>query len=216
MTSSNLTANGSVLAVGEILIDLIATDGTAGLLDVSLMAVRPGGAPANAAVALARQGVPVAFAGVVGADPFGDRLVSALAAAGVDTTPIRATPDAETSLALAWKDGLGDGHFRLIRMADKLLSPGDIDRADLSSRGALVIGSVSLAEEPSRSAIVHAVGLARAAGIPVCFDVNVRPSSWSVRNRYPRYLSANSFRQRSDQGERGRYPSFGWALTIGA
>ncbi len=175
----NRLVSGGVLAAGEILVDLIASDGSNGLLDATSLAVRPGGAPANAAVALARQGLPVAFLGVVGQDPFGERLITSLSAAHVDTSLIRSTPDAETSLALAWKDANGDGHFRLIRMADRLLSPDDIDRADVRHRDALVIGSVSLAEDPSRSAIERAVAQANKADVPVCFDVNVRPSIWS-------------------------------------
>jgi sugar/nucleoside kinase (ribokinase family) len=40
------------LAIGEVLIDLIAADEATRLEDVTLFAARPGGAPANVAVAL--------------------------------------------------------------------------------------------------------------------------------------------------------------------
>ena len=44
---------------------------------------------------------------------------------------------------------------------------------------ALVVGSVALAAEPSRSAVRFAVHAARLAGVPVFFDVNLRPTLWS-------------------------------------
>ena len=167
-----------VLTLGEALIDLIVADDAGSLEAAGAFVARPGGAPANVAVALARLGVPAAFGGVVGADPFGNRLRSVLQVEGVDTSRLRSADDAATSLAFAWKDEEGDGHFRLLRLADRLLSPEDAARAGIEQAAALVVGSVALAAEPSRSAIERAVEIASAAGVPVCFDVNLRPMLW--------------------------------------
>ena len=167
-----------VLALGETLIDLIVADAAPNLEDATTFAIRPGGAPANVAVALARLGVPSAFAGVVGDDPFGARLRTTLAADGVDTTRLRATAEADTTIAYAWKDARGDGHFRLLRLADRLLSPADVEAAGLDRVAALVVGSVAMAAEPSHAAVLRAVELAAGAGVPVCFDVNLRPTLW--------------------------------------
>lgn len=167
-----------VLSLGETLIDLIVDDGAPSLEAASAFVGRPGGAPANVAVALARLGVPAAFGGVVGDDPFGRRLRAGLAAEGVDVGRLRATGEAATTLAFAWKDARGDGHFWLLRAADVRLSPADVDAAGIDGVAALVIGSVALAGEPSRSGISRAAELAVAAGVPVCFDVNLRPTLW--------------------------------------
>jgi fructokinase len=177
VTSADQDAS-PVLCLGEVLIDLIATDGATRLEDVSSFAARPGGAPANAAVALARLGIKSAFCGVVGDDPFGVRLSTTLAAHGVDTSRIRSTPEADTTIAFAWKDGRGDGRFRLLRLADRLLSPDDVAAAGVDRVAALVIGSVALAAEPSRSAVVRAAEIAVTSGVPLCFDVNMRPTLW--------------------------------------
>lgn len=168
-----------VLTAGEALIDLIVVDGATGLETAGAFAARLGGAPANVAVALARLGTASAFLGVVGDDPFGLRLLATLGAEGVDTSRVRATGEAETTLAFAWKDGRGDGHFRLLRLADRLLSASDVDAAGVADVAALVVGSVALAAEPSRGAILRAVDVAAGAGVPVCCDVNLRPSLWS-------------------------------------
>lgn len=169
---------GPVLSIGETLIDLIASDGAPSLEEVGTFVAREGGAPANVVVALARLGVPSAFCGVVGDDPFGSRLRKVLAADGVELSRLRSTPDAPTTIAFAWKDARGDGHFRLLRMADVLLNNVDIDAARIEETRAVVVGSVSLAEEPSRSAVTRAVEKASASTVPVCFDVNMRPSIW--------------------------------------
>ena len=71
-----------VIAIGEILIDLIAPAGES-LLQATDLRIREGGAPANVAVALSRLGVPAQMRAVVGDDPFGERLVNRLRAEGV-------------------------------------------------------------------------------------------------------------------------------------
>jgi fructokinase len=167
-----------VLCAGEVLIDLIVSDGSTQLQEAATFEARPGGAPANAAVALSRLGVASAFCGVVGADPFGMKLRATLEVNGVDTSRLRETFDTDTTIAFAWKNPRGDGQFRLLRLADRLLLPEDIGAAGIDEIGALVIGSVALAAEPSSSAIMRAVEIAEAAEVPICFDVNIRPTMW--------------------------------------
>lgn len=169
---------GQFLSAGELLLDLIVADGAPDLTRADSFAARAGGAPANAAVAMARLGLPAAFAGVVGADPIGDRLAAALDAEGVDVSRLRRTDDSPTTLAFAWKDAEGDGHFWLLRAADLRLSPADMEAAGIERLGALVVCSIALSGEPSRSAMWRAAELAGAAGVPLCFDVNLRPSLW--------------------------------------
>ncbi len=176
--SADSRATRPVLSLGETLMDLIVAGEATGLEDAESLTARPGGAPANVAVALARLGVPAAFGGVVGNDPFGHRLRTTLEREGVDVSRLRGTDEADTSLAFAWKDARGDGHFRLLRLADRLLSETDVQGAGIEGLAALVVGSVALAAEPSRQAIVSAAARAVAAGVPVCFDVNLRPTLW--------------------------------------
>lgn len=176
-TATSTPPGAPVLSFGEILIDFIATDQVASLAEANTFVARNGGAPANVAVALARLGVPSAYCGVVGDDAFGNRLIAGLKAEEVDASRVRTT-DLATSIAFAWKNELGDGRFWLRREADVTLSPADIDRAGIPGVAAVVVGSVSLATEPSRSAIHHAVNVAATQGVPVCFDVNLRPTLW--------------------------------------
>jgi fructokinase len=179
MVAKEKSSTGQILAMGEVLVDFIVADGATALDSAETFAARSGGAPANASVAAARLGLASAFCGVVGDDPFGSRLQSELAAEGVDTSRLRQSGEASTTIAFAWKDPGGDGHFWLLRGADAQLSEADVASASITNLGALVVGSVALSAQPSRSAIERAVGLAHQAGIPVVFDVNLRPSLWT-------------------------------------
>jgi len=179
MDSAQQSNAGQILAMGEILVDFIVTDGATTLESAETFVARSGGAPANASVAMARLGLASAFCGVVGDDQFGSRLQSELTAEGVDTSRLRQSGEAATTLAFAWKDPGGDGHFWLLRGADALLGEADARAAGVNSLGALVVGSVALSAQPARSAIDRAVNLAHQAGVPVVFDVNLRPTLWS-------------------------------------
>lgn len=176
------TTTKPVVSIGECLIDLIAPSGH-DLSTAGSLTIREGGAPMNVAVGLARLGVPSAMVSVVGRDAFGERLLALMRAEGVTTDYLRRTGDAETTVAYAWKDARGDGRFHLVRLADRLLATSDVDAIGwIPGRvEALVFGSVSLSASPSREAVEHAVDRAAAAGIPLVFDVNVRPTLWPDR-----------------------------------
>ncbi len=160
-----------VIAIGECLVDLIAPRGT-DLVRGNTLDIREGGAPANVAVGLARLGVPVQLRSVLGDDPFGQRLHDHIAAEGVDVSHVRIAEGTPTTIALAWADEHGDGHFRLHRHADRLLAPADMELGDAE---AVVFGSVAMCASPSVDAVLTAIRHATEEGIPLVFDVNVRP-----------------------------------------
>ena len=126
-----------MLAIGEFLIDLIASDDATSLLDVETLAVRPGGAPGQCRCRARASGSPrrTLRGGWAGS------VRRSLARAcwmtnGVDRTPRAAgSRHADTTLAFAWKDERGDGHFRLLRQADILLDVDDIVAADIEQHG---------------------------------------------------------------------------------
>ena len=60
--------------IGEILIDMFPAEVGRKLAEVSAFHPKPGGAPANVAVAATRLGLQSAFIGKVGEDAFGQHL----------------------------------------------------------------------------------------------------------------------------------------------
>lgn len=169
-----------IVTLGELLIDMFPAEIGRRLAEVSAFHPKPGGAPANVAVAAQRLGAQAAFIGKVGDDAFGRHLVAVLRQEGVETCGVRLDGAARTTMAVIALPDPHHAEFVFYRNpgADQRLQPEELDEALLRSARALHIGSLSLTEEPSRSATVAAVNIAKAAGALISFDVNYRPSLW--------------------------------------
>jgi fructokinase len=171
---------GKLVGLGEVVAD-IYRDESKSEIELPFTA-RPGGAPANVTVAAARLGEEAAFAGSVGRDLFGDFILRALEAEGVDTSAVRrCEPPTRTSLAFVEIEDDGDRSFTFYRSdpaADELLSPEDVSEELLSGASFVNFGSILLIKDPGRSAIRKAAKLARDLDIPTAFDVNFREHLW--------------------------------------
>jgi fructokinase len=172
-----------VICLGELLIDFVPTVTPTTLIDAPAFKKAPGGAPANVAVGLARLGLSSAFMGKVGDDPFGHFLADTLNAAGVDVGALRFTAEARTALAFVSLRADGDREFMFYRhpSADMLLTPEEVDARAIRDAQILHYGSISMISEPSRSATLRALDLARESGILVSCDPNLRLALWSDR-----------------------------------
>ncbi len=170
-----------IICLGEILIDMFPAEVGRGLVDVSAFRPKPGGAPANVAVAAARLGAESAFIGKVGEDIFGHFLQEVLEQEGVNTRGMRFDQNARTTLVFIAMPDEHTAEFVFYRNpgADMLLSTDELDRNLLQETRAFHFGSLSLIEEPSRSATMEAVKIAGEAGALVSFDVNYRQTLWS-------------------------------------
>ncbi|SEQ33008.1 carbohydrate kinase family protein [Natrinema salaciae] len=168
-----------VLVAGETLIDCIP-ERPGPLEDVAGFERRPGGAPANVAVALARLERPPLFWTRVGADPFGRFLERTLADHGLSGRFVERDGDAKTSLAFVTHDETGDREFTFYRdgTADTRLEPGRIDDETLADREWVHAGGVTLAGGSSRAATLDLLERAAAAECTVSFDPNFRPELW--------------------------------------
>ena len=168
-----------VLVSGETLVDFLP-DHPGPLADVESFARRPGGAPANVAVGLARLGEPPWFWTRLGRDPFGDFLGETLAEQGVPDRFVERDPGAKTPLAFVTHDATGDRAFTFYRdgTADTRLEPGGVPDAALESVEWVYVGGVMLAAEPGRSATVDLAERARDSDCEVVFDPNARPELW--------------------------------------
>ena len=166
-----------IVTVGEILIDLTYSERKNG---VPLYTANPGGAPANVAVAAARLGAQTAFIGKVGRDYFGDFLRQTLVDNGVDASGMLTDEDARTTMAVVSVSETGERSFSFYRRncADVLLRSDEISLAMLADTHFLHFGSVSLTDEPSRSATVFAAEKAKESGATVTYDPNYRANLW--------------------------------------
>lgn len=174
-----------VLSMGELLVDMFPDEVGKRLVEVSSFHPKPGGAPANVAVALARLGVESAFIGKVGDDPFGHHLVEVINEAGVFTGGVRYDDFARTTMAFIASPDANNPEFLFYRNpgADTRLSPEELDTDLLNKTNILHFGSLSLVEDPIRSAIYSAIELVRDAGGKISLDVNYRPTLWPSREK---------------------------------
>jgi fructokinase len=170
----------NIVCFGEALIDFLAAPGHPPDAPGLPFLRHAGGAPANVAVALAALEAPVAFAGMLGADMFGDFLLHSLEQAGVDTRFVRRTDAAKTALAFVALDERGERSFSFYRppAADLAFSPSDFDDACFDELGAFHVCSNSLCGTPSAEATIDGMRRAHAAGAIVSFDLNLRPALW--------------------------------------
>lgn len=152
-----------IIAIGEAIIDFIPTTMGKGLADTPAFEKRPGGAPANVAVGVARLGGSSGFIGKFGQDEFGRFLHLTLRENVVDTKSIVFTGKAKTGLAFVTLKENGEREFIFYRepCADILLTPEEIDEDYIKSAKVLHFGTVSLIAEPGRCATYRAVQLAR-------------------------------------------------------
>lgn len=170
----------SVVCFGELLIDFVSLESGVSVGDAPGFVKAPGGAPANVAVAVARLGYPSAFLGQVGDDPFGHYLASILQADNVDITGLRFSMEARTALAFVslGKDGERSFVFYRHPSADMLMRPEDVDLNVINGRRIFHFGSITLINEPSRSATLMAAQHARANGLLISYDPNLRMALW--------------------------------------
>lgn len=175
-----------VLCFGEALIDMRGEYGDGQLRFVP----QPGGAPANVAVGVARLGGRSGFAGQVGADLFGNQIVSSLSGFGVDTSLLAQTHSANTALAMVALDDAGERSFTFYRnaTADLLFEPEQMPDSAFAGQPIFHICSNTLTEPVIVETTQALVARARRSGCLVSFDVNYREPLWPDPERAPEQI----------------------------
>ncbi len=168
-----------VVALGELLIDF-ATVGT-DADGYPAMAAHPGGAPANFLAALTKFGAETALLGKVGTDTFGKLLLGTLQKAGIETRGMVETDDVFTTLAFVTFDETGDRKFAFSRKpgADTCITFEELDLSLIDEAKVFHFGTLSLTDEPARTATQKAVAYAKSKGKLITYDPNLRKPLWS-------------------------------------
>lgn len=167
-----------VAALGELLIDF--TQNGVSEQGNLLFEANPGGAPANVLAMLRKLGKNCAFLGKVGRDSFGDTLAKTVSDAGVDIRGLCRDDKVHTTLAVVHTFPNGDRDFSFYRKpgADVNLSAAELDRDIIRSCRIFHFGTLSLTDEPVRTATYEAVALAKEWGAILSFDPNLRLPLW--------------------------------------
>ncbi len=167
-----------VTALGELLIDFIEN----GVSDQGnpLYEANPGGAPCNVLSMLSKLGRKTEFIGKVGDDGFGRQLSDAIKSQGIGSEGLLYDKEVHTTLALVHKLPDGDRDFSFYRNpgADMNLREEELQEELIRDAKVFHYGTLSLTDEPVRSATKKAIKIAEEAGCIRSFDPNLRPPLW--------------------------------------
>ncbi|KAL5796309.1 hypothetical protein ACOSQ2_001129 [Xanthoceras sorbifolium] len=172
--------NGLVVCFGEMLIDFVPMEAGVSLAEAPGFKKAAGGAPANVAVGISRLGGSAAFIGKVGNDEFGRMLADILIKNNVDNSGMRFDSNARTALAFVTLRADGEREFMFFRnpSADMLLREAELDVHLIKKASIFHYGSISLIDEPCRSAHLAAMDIAKKSGSILSYDPNLRLPLW--------------------------------------
>ncbi|MBA8829028.1 sugar kinase [Alpinimonas psychrophila] len=172
-----------VLCIGETMVMVTPISG--GHLDGdSQYILRPGGAESNVALILAALGHDVAWAGYLGADPFGAIICSELRAASVDISAVIRTSDFPTGVY--FKDPHPEGtsvYYYRAGSAASTMGPGSFSELHGTTPRAIHLSGITAAISVSCRELLNEFIFNRVLGEAlVSFDVNHRPALWGDRD----------------------------------
>lgn len=171
-------------SIGELLIDFIPGSEPASYIR------KAGGAPANVAIAMARNGLKTGVCASVGDDAFGRFLMDTLAENNVKAFHPQLCEEAVTTMAIVTLAPDGDRSFTFVRKpgADMMLDEADVKEEDIKDCVLVHAGSVTLSASPVDKATVRAMRLGHEMGKLVSFDINYRDVMWESKDACTAYV----------------------------
>lgn len=139
-----------------------------------------GGSSANIGVAIVKLGGSADLVTCVSGDAIGRFALNELDRYGVGRAHVRSVGgEARNSLAVV-ETRVEDHQSVIYRngAADFEMTAADVEGVDYAAYDALITTGTVFAAEPSRSAAFRGFELAKAAGLPLIFDIDYRPYSW--------------------------------------
>ena len=169
-----------VTALGELLIDF-AVNGESEQGN-QLFEACPGGAPCNVLAMLNKLGRKTAFIGKVGDDQFGKLLKDTITNTGIEAKGLVMDKDIHTTLAFVHTFPDGDREFSFYRKpgADMMLKEEEVDYDLIRQSKVFHFGTLSMTDEPVKTATKRALSVAKEAGCMITFDPNLRPPLWKT------------------------------------
>jgi len=180
MANLSRLSGRNLLVIGRAGMDLYPDPPGTRTEDAARFVSHLGGSSANIAVALAKLGCRASLVTCVSDDAIGRFCLNELDRYGVDRRHIRSVGgEARNSLAVV-ETRVIDHQSVIYRngAADFAMTVADVEALDYAAYSALITTGTVLAAEPSRSAAFRAFDLARAAGLPLIFDIDYRPYTW--------------------------------------
>jgi tagatose kinase len=173
----------SILTIGEILVEIMATDKGNGFLEpVNLVGPFPSGAPAIFIDQAAKFGQPAAIIGCVGDDDFGRVNLNRLRRDGVDVEGVRIDPETATGSAFVRyrPDGSRTFVYNIKHSASGNIALDTAARAVLDRSDHLHVMGTALFSPSIVEVVLTAAEAIKARGGTISFDPNLRPEMLNV------------------------------------
>lgn len=141
-----------------------------------------GGDTSNCAIAAARQGARVGYVTALGADRFGDMYMDLWRAEGIDVSGIARNPEAPTAAYFIQPvaEGRDFTYYRKGSAASRM-TPGMLPVEIIERSRFLAVSAISQAiSESARQTVDRAIDIARAAGVKLAYDTNLRLNLWDL------------------------------------
>lgn len=141
-----------------------------------------GGAESNVAIGLARLGVSVGWFGKLGRDPFGQLIMKTIRGEGVDVSRVTFSDQASTGMMFREViSGKVAVHYFRKHSAASTMEPHELDEQYIKNAKLLHITGITAAlSESCRQTLLHAIKIAKEAGVKISFDPNLRLKLWSI------------------------------------
>lgn len=167
-----------MVALGELIIDF-APKGT-DRYGYPLLQAQAGGAPANLLSAFCKYGGTGVMIGKVGRDAFGDLMLKSLKSIGADIRGVIQDERYFTTMAFVTLDEKGDRSFSFARKpgADVRFGFDEIDLSLIDEGNIFHFSTLSLTDEPGRTATLECVKYAKSKGKLISYDPNLRLNLW--------------------------------------
>jgi sugar/nucleoside kinase (ribokinase family) len=168
----------SILTIGEIIVEIMATDKGNGFLEpINLVGPFPSGAPAIFIDQAAKFGQPAAIIGCVGDDDFGRVNLNRLRRDGVDVEGVRIDPETATGSAFVRyrPDGSRAFVYNIKHSASGNIALDTAARAVLDRSDHLHVMGTALFSPRIVEVVVSATEALKARGGTISFDPNLRP-----------------------------------------
>ena len=144
-----------------------------------------GGSSANMGVQLTKYGGSCSLLTRVSNDALGKFAINQLNSYGVKSDLVK-LEDNESRISFAIVESTIVDHQSIIyrhKAADLFLNKNDIENSNLQNYECILITGTSLAADPSRSAVLYALKLAKEKKIPVIMDIDYRPYTWESEDK---------------------------------
>ena len=173
-----MRASVDILALGEAMVEFNQTGAGEGRLYLQGF----GGDTSNFAIAAARQGAATGYLSALGDDEHGRLLRALWDREGVDHGDVRTDPSAYTAIYFVTHGAAGH-QFSFLRAgsAASRMTPDQLPRQRIAAAKVLHLSGISLAiSAPACDTCYAAMDVARAAGVQVSFDTNLRLKLWPL------------------------------------